>query len=64
VPPDKRAARIRPGTDDGAGGHHIAQLNVGRLPAAIDAPASAGFADALDEVDALAERSPGFVWRL
>ncbi|MBS46141.1 MAG: hypothetical protein CMH83_23790 [Nocardioides sp.] len=43
--------------------YHLAQLNVGRLVAAEDSPVVAEFMDALDEVNALAERSPGFVWR-
>jgi hypothetical protein len=44
--------------------HHLAQLNIGRLIAPIDAPEIAEFAGALDEINALAESSPGFVWRL
>ena len=43
---------------------HLAQLNLGRLVAPIDAPAIADFVAALDEVNALAEASPGFVWRM
>src|SRR5690348_17444655 len=30
----------------------------------MDGPVMAGFAARLDEINALAERSPGFVWRL
>ena len=41
----------------------IAQLNVGRLVAPTDSPIVAEFMDALDEVNALADASPGFVWR-
>lgn len=43
---------------------HLAQINVGRLRAPIDDPLIAPFADALDEINALADRAPGFVWRL
>jgi hypothetical protein len=43
---------------------HLAQINVGRLLAPIDAPETAAFAEALDPVNALADASPGFVWRL
>ena len=43
---------------------HLAQLNVAKLLAPIDHPDSAGFADALDHINALGEASPGFVWRL
>lgn len=42
----------------------IAQLNVGRTVARLDDPRLAGFVDRLDEINALAERSPGFAWRL
>jgi hypothetical protein len=43
---------------------HLAQFNVGWLKAPIDHPDTAGFTDALDEINALAEAAPGFVWRL
>ena len=43
---------------------HLAQLNVGRAVDALDGPRLAGFMSALDRVNAIAERSPGFVWRL
>jgi hypothetical protein len=43
---------------------HLAQLNVGRLRAPIDDPIIAEFNGALDAINALADRSPGFVWRL
>jgi len=44
-------------------GFHLAQFNVAHLIAPIGAPASAGFREALDAINALAEASPGFVWR-
>jgi Domain of unknown function (DUF3291) len=43
---------------------HIAQINVGRLAAPKGDPAVQPFFDALDEVNALADSSSGFVWRL
>jgi heme-degrading monooxygenase HmoA len=43
---------------------HLAQLNIGRMLGPIDSPIMAEFVAQLDEVNALAERSPGFVWRL
>ena len=46
------------------GGWEIAQLNVGRAVAPMDAAPMADFMARLDEINALAERSPGFVWRL
>ena len=43
---------------------HLAQLNVGHIRYPTDDPRVAEFMGALDSVNALAERSPGFVWRL
>jgi hypothetical protein len=43
---------------------HIAQINVGRLAAPPGDPAVQPFFDALDAINALADSSPGFVWRL
>jgi len=43
---------------------HLAQLNVGRILHPLDHPAIKPFMDALAEINALADRSPGFVWRL
>ena len=46
------------------GGFHLAQVNIGRLLAPIDDPLIAEFVAQLDAVNALADASPGFVWRL
>ena len=43
---------------------HLAQINVGKMVAPQGDPVVQPFFDALDEVNALAEASPGFVWRL
>lgn len=43
---------------------HLAQLNIARLKFPIDDPRVADFVDNLDRVNAAAERSEGFVWRL
>jgi len=43
---------------------HIAQINVGRIRAPLDDPMMAGFMARLDELNSLADKSPGFVWRL
>ena len=43
---------------------HIAQVNIARLKAPIDDPLLAGFVARLDDVNALADAAPGFVWRL
>lgn len=44
--------------------YHIAQVNIGRVRGQMDDPVMAGFAARLDELNSLADRSPGFVWRL
>lgn len=44
--------------------YHLAQINIGRTIAPTTDPLLAGFTSRLDEINALAERSPGFVWRL
>ena len=43
---------------------HLAQLNIGRLRYPTDDPRMAGFMNNLDFVNSIAERTPGFVWRL
>ena len=42
----------------------LAQVNVARLAAPLDDPRLADFVAALDPVNAAADASPGFVWRL
>ncbi len=49
--------------DDGMG-HHLAQVNIGRLLAPVDSPQLASFMAELDPVNAVADAAPGFVWRL
>ena len=44
--------------------HHLAQINIARLIAPIDDPQIADFVAQLDQINALAETAPGFVWRL
>jgi heme-degrading monooxygenase HmoA len=44
--------------------YHLAQLNVGRAVAPMDDEQMADFVARLEEINALAEQSPGFVWRL
>jgi Domain of unknown function (DUF3291) len=44
--------------------YHIAQVNIGRIKGPIDGPVMAGFVARLDEINALADASAGFVWRL
>jgi uncharacterized protein DUF3291 len=45
-------------------GFHLAQANIGRIRAPLDDPIMEGFRAQLDPINALADRSPGFVWRL
>ena len=44
--------------------YHLAQINIGRLKAPMDAPETSGFAENLDRINALAKAQEGFVWRL
>lgn len=43
---------------------NLAQFNVGRMVAPLGDRRMAEFVAALDQINELAERSPGFVWRL
>ena len=43
---------------------HLAQLNVGRLVAETDDPRVAEFMAALDRINGLGKRMPGFVWMM
>lgn len=44
--------------------HHLAELNVGRLVAPTDDPRVAEFMGALDRINGLGKRMPGFVWMM
>lgn len=43
---------------------YLAQINIGYLKAPIDHPSIADFADNLNMINAIAENSKGFIWRL
>lgn len=45
-------------------GFHLAELNVGRLLAPTDDPRVAEFMAALDRVNGMGKRMPGFVWMM
>ena len=45
-------------------GHYLAELNIATAIADLDSPELAGFVNALDKVNSLADKAPGFVWRL
>ncbi len=42
----------------------LAQFNIARMRAPIDDPLMEGFRSQLDRINAMADASPGFVWRL
>ncbi len=44
--------------------YHLAQVNIGRILGPIDSPVMQDFVANLDPINALAEASEGFVWRL
>ena len=44
--------------------YHVAQYNIAKMRAPLDNPLMASFVDRLDELNHLADRTPGFVWRL
>jgi heme-degrading monooxygenase HmoA len=46
------------------GSFHLAQVNIGRLLAGLEDPMMEGFRSQLDPINALADRAPGFIWRL
>ena len=45
-------------------GHHLAELNIGRLIAPTDDPRVAEFMQNLDRINGMGKRMPGFVWMM
>jgi hypothetical protein len=45
-------------------GYHLAQVNIALPAEPLESARLAGFVAALDEINALADTAPGFVWRL
>ncbi|MBW4474286.1 MAG: DUF3291 domain-containing protein [Stenomitos rutilans HA7619-LM2] len=43
---------------------HLAQINIALMKAPLHGPVMTEFAEALNEVNAIADQSPGFIWRL
>ncbi len=43
---------------------NLAQINIAKMLAPLDSPVMADFVGNLDRINARAEKSPGFVWRL
>ncbi|WP_410589544.1 DUF3291 domain-containing protein [Amycolatopsis sp. lyj-23] len=46
------------------GNFELAQVNISRMKAPLDDESFRDFVDALEPVNAIADRAPGFVWRL
>ena len=44
--------------------YHLAQVNIARMLAPLDDPVMSDFVNNLERINALAERSDGFIWRL
>ena len=44
--------------------YHLAQVNIAKMLAPIDSSVMADFVNNLDRINGIAEKSPGFVWRL
>ena len=44
--------------------YHLAQVNIARMKAPLDSSLMSGFVARLNEINAVADASPGFVWRL
>jgi hypothetical protein len=44
--------------------YHLAQVNIGRFRAPLEESIMEGFRTQLDPINALADQTPGFVWRL
>ncbi|MER7170345.1 DUF3291 domain-containing protein [Streptomyces mesophilus] len=58
------SAPVSSSSSSASHGFQLAQVNIGRFVAPADSPEIAGFVSKLEEINALADRSPGFVWRL
>jgi hypothetical protein len=59
-----RDTRLSLGSVANVTAYHLAQLNLGLLVAPLDSAEMDEFRRALDPINALAENTPGFVWRL
>jgi hypothetical protein len=44
--------------------HELAQLNIARMREPLDSPLMSDFVANIDRINALADGSPGFIWRL
>lgn len=44
--------------------YHLAQINIAKAQDSMESDIMKGFVDRLDEINNLADKSPGFIWRL
>ena len=44
--------------------YHLAQINIAKAQGSKDSKVMKGFVDRLDEINSLADKAPGFIWRL
>lgn len=44
--------------------YHLAQINIAKAKAAMDSEIMRGFVERLEEINTLADKAPGFIWRL
>jgi hypothetical protein len=44
--------------------YHIAQINIAHAKSSMDTDEMKGLVERFDEINALADNSPGFIWRL
>ena len=47
-----------------SGDFHLAQSNIAKMRAPLEDPVMAGFVERLEPLNALADASPGFIWRM
>lgn len=52
---------LTPGAASSTAAYHVAQYNIARMRAPLDDPGMQNFVDRLDELNHLADRSPGFI---
>ena len=44
--------------------YHLAQINIAKAQADMESQIMGGFVERLDEINAVADKAPGFIWRL
>ncbi len=54
----------KPPSNQSAEQFHLAQINLAQAKSGMDTGIMQGFVERLDEINAIADSSPGFIWRL